>query len=237
MDQSLPSPDFREEVIRADAHASLGVARVSLLWPRLTEGFSVAVDAFCSDTRCYMALADVPDRTPVRALTPRKVEILRRTLLGEPQKATALELGLAPSSVASAVTQCLRAMGFDCRALRVPALLVMAAHARGSERRECLVRSSQLENAGRVFEVVSAPRPEPALSRRLSSAEHEIARLIVEGRSNAEIAVRRTTSVHTVANQLARVFHKLGVGSRPGLLCRLIADAQVSSRGIEWAFL
>jgi DNA-binding CsgD family transcriptional regulator len=51
----------------------------------------------------------------------------------------------------------------------------------------------------------------------LSAAELEVARHILAGRSNAEIARLRACSRSTVANQVASVFRKLGVASRSEL--------------------
>jgi DNA-binding CsgD family transcriptional regulator len=48
----------------------------------------------------------------------------------------------------------------------------------------------------------------------LSSAESDVARHILAGRSNSEIAALRRCSVRTVANQVASLFRKLGVRSR-----------------------
>ncbi len=48
----------------------------------------------------------------------------------------------------------------------------------------------------------------------LSSAETDVARHILAGRSNSEIAALRRCSTRTVANQVASLFRKLGVRSR-----------------------
>ncbi len=48
----------------------------------------------------------------------------------------------------------------------------------------------------------------------LSSAESDVARHILAGRSNSEIAALRGCSTRTVANQVASLFRKLGVRSR-----------------------
>jgi DNA-binding CsgD family transcriptional regulator len=48
----------------------------------------------------------------------------------------------------------------------------------------------------------------------LSSAESDVARHILAGRSNSEIAALRRCSARTVANQVASLFRKLGVRSR-----------------------
>jgi DNA-binding CsgD family transcriptional regulator len=48
----------------------------------------------------------------------------------------------------------------------------------------------------------------------LTPAESEVASFVVAGRTNAEIAALRGTSVRTAANQVATLFRKLGVRSR-----------------------
>jgi DNA-binding CsgD family transcriptional regulator len=63
----------------------------------------------------------------------------------------------------------------------------------------------------------------------LSDAERSVVRLVLERRSNAEIARIRTTSARTVANQLSMVLHKLKVNGRSGILCRLIAAARAAN--------
>jgi DNA-binding CsgD family transcriptional regulator len=57
----------------------------------------------------------------------------------------------------------------------------------------------------------------------LSAAEQEVARLLVDGLSNRDIAARRGTSSRTVANQVASMLRKLGVTSRNELVARLLA--------------
>jgi DNA-binding CsgD family transcriptional regulator len=54
----------------------------------------------------------------------------------------------------------------------------------------------------------------------LTPVESEVATYILAGRSNAEIARLRGTSVRTVANQVANLFRKLGVSSRLELLVK-----------------
>ena len=66
----------------------------------------------------------------------------------------------------------------------------------------------------------------PAGMERLSRSERDVIDLVLEGCSNAEIAVRRRTSVHTVANQLKAVFRKLGCSGRSELVALLAAAEQ-----------
>jgi DNA-binding CsgD family transcriptional regulator len=55
---------------------------------------------------------------------------------------------------------------------------------------------------------------------RLTPAEREILRSLLEGMPRASIARARATSERTVANQIASVFRKLGVHSRSELAAR-----------------
>lgn len=55
----------------------------------------------------------------------------------------------------------------------------------------------------------------------LTAAELEVAKGIVEGLTMRALAQRRGVSERTIANQLARVYRKLGVGSRYELAARV----------------
>jgi len=57
--------------------------------------------------------------------------------------------------------------------------------------------------------------------RDLTVREREIALLVCEGHSNAEIARRLSKSVLTIKTQLNSVFRKLGAGSRAKLMAML----------------
>jgi DNA-binding CsgD family transcriptional regulator len=57
---------------------------------------------------------------------------------------------------------------------------------------------------------------------RMTRAEREVAEAVLAGCSNASIAKKRGTSSRTVANQLARLYRKLKVGSRLELAARLL---------------
>jgi DNA-binding CsgD family transcriptional regulator len=53
---------------------------------------------------------------------------------------------------------------------------------------------------------------------RLTPGERHVIALIVQGRSDSQIAKARGTSVRTVLNQLSSVFRKLGLKSRDELV-------------------
>jgi DNA-binding NarL/FixJ family response regulator len=79
---------------------------------------------------------------------------------------------------------------------------------------------------GKELAVLAFPMRAPRFPAAFSAAEREVALALVEGRSNAEIAAARGTSVRTVANQIVAIYRKLGVHSRPELIVALSgADA------------
>lgn len=71
---------------------------------------------------------------------------------------------------------------------------------------------------GLVIDIPVEPTELPAC---LTDAEREVVTLLLEGRSNHEIATMRGCSYRTIANQLASIYRKLGVTSRTELIARL----------------
>jgi DNA-binding CsgD family transcriptional regulator len=57
----------------------------------------------------------------------------------------------------------------------------------------------------------------------LSSREREVARLVMRGFSNPEIAILLRVSTHTVRNHLVNVFHKADVSNRTELVFMMVA--------------
>jgi len=82
------------------------------------------------------------------------------------------------------------------------------------------LRATRFNVGGRKMVVLSFELPTRAWDAALSKAEAEVARELLAGRSNADIARARGTSARTVANQVARVFRKLGVQGRNQLAAR-----------------
>jgi DNA-binding NarL/FixJ family response regulator len=78
--------------------------------------------------------------------------------------------------------------------------------------------------------VLSFPVPNADLRELLSGSEAAIAREILAGRSNAEIARRRGTAIRTIANQIASIYRKLGVRSRLELGLFALAGRQAVPR-------
>jgi DNA-binding NarL/FixJ family response regulator len=75
---------------------------------------------------------------------------------------------------------------------------------------------------GEALMVTSMPvEPRDGLGT-LTAIERAVARDAIAGLSNAAIAKKRRRAVRTIANQLASVYRKLGVGSRAELAAHLI---------------
>ncbi|QGH69731.1 LuxR family transcriptional regulator [Pseudactinotalea sp. HY158] len=75
------------------------------------------------------------------------------------------------------------------------------------------------------------PGPGPASAEpvRLSRRELEVARLVAEGRTNAEVATALFISPRTVTSHLDHVYQRLGLGSRAALT-RYLADSGLLGR-------
>jgi DNA-binding CsgD family transcriptional regulator len=75
-------------------------------------------------------------------------------------------------------------------------------------------RVSELRLHGKRFLVLSFEGERVSIADSLTEAEAAVALLALQGLSNQEIAGARQAATRTVANQLASVYRKLGVGSR-----------------------
>ncbi len=76
-----------------------------------------------------------------------------------------------------------------------------------------------IEERGDEYLVIGVQKS--ADSNSLTTAERDVVRLALQGLSDREIAACRGTSARTVANQLRRVFERLGVHSRAELAAKL----------------
>ena len=82
----------------------------------------------------------------------------------------------------------------------------------------------RFEVAGKQYVRLAVPLL-PPLPANLTTAEREVVALIINGKSNAEIAKARGVALRTVANQVASILRKLDVGSRSSLLALLTRPA------------
>lgn len=215
-------PDAQSVQNRADRGE---VSDLSLLWKRLASGEYGIVNCFSTSERCYVCLQSrEPTAEARRFLTDRNVEVLRRILLGDAQKAIAFELDLAASTVSLIASRCLHALGIDCCIAKVPVLMVLAAHAEGGGVSSFDAKQSEVGSLPRPVLLLSFRRPDTQLSKVLSSSRCSVARMRVEGLTHREIARIRGTSPRTVANQLSATFRQLCVSGRIEMLRRLIRD-------------
>jgi DNA-binding NarL/FixJ family response regulator len=211
---------LREAVLSARTAKSYLVPLGSLLGELMTAGSGV-VACFLSDGTYHLVLRRAGNGSK-SAFRTREMNILKRIMLGEPQKVIALDLQLSATSVAMIAARVVRALGFDCPASRIPMVLMMAAQAE-LEPGGVWVPSATLDWRDRVYQVVRVARPNPQVLEDLSESEQSIVELLIERRSNAEIARARHRSDRTVANQLGSILRKLGVSNRAGVLSVLAA--------------
>lgn len=130
-----------------------------------------------------------PHERAGRALTCREVAVVLGCVRGMPNKEIAHELGIAPSAVSAALSAGARKLG--------------------------------LSSGRELVQVASLFRPgsgDAARLPRLTAAEREVAELVRRGWTNAAIAEARGCSVCTVANQVASILRKTGLGSRRAVM-------------------
>lgn len=221
----LPSPNsqqlLRRHAIAAEA-SSTSTLDLSQLWQELTHGSSRVVDSFFSEDRCYLLLAKSEKSSP-QPIEGRRLAILEAVLGGLRQKNIAIDLGLAPSTVALNSRLALQGMGLSCRPSRAHPLLMLAASAANGPTLG-IVRSATVTQDDRELRVVGTLRPDRQLEQLLPCAELAVIRSLVEGFSYEEIALQRGTSTRTIANQITAVFRRLRVSGRNELVQRLFFD-------------
>lgn len=184
------------------------------LWKGLVAGEWSLVDSWTNGGRRHVAAyRNAPAVRDPRALTPRERVVLQYASRCASNKEIAFALGLAESTVEMAVSGILRKLG--CR--RRSDLLAFA----GVDR--AVVAEVAIDGAR--IDVLALPGGiRGPVVERLSAAEREVASLIVDGKTNAEIADARGTSPRTVANQVRGMFEKLGLSGRSELVRALTRE-------------
>jgi DNA-binding NarL/FixJ family response regulator len=214
----------REEILTRVDQMAVGLRYLDPadVWRGLVNGRHFLQSSVCTDTRCFATLHLRPPFPRAPRASDSKIQVLEKLLLGFSQKQLAIETGRSVSSVCSSASDCLQAFGY-AKPSRLPIMLVMAAHAaNGLSLGPARLVSFDASQGGRWL--LSMPRPDIYLQERLSTAEWLVARMLVEGRSYAEMARLREISIRTVANQLSAVFHKLGVSGRVEFLVKIVRE-------------
>lgn len=202
---------------------------LSALWTELVRGLCKVEEATFNEHSCALVVSrGQPSAGRDGGLSKRHAVVLERSLLEGARKSLAIDFGVSPSSVAEVLKHGLRFMGLSCWPSRMPLVLVLAAHAQRARELDHAVVARVAESQHFSRQSISVARPDNELGDRLTAAEFAVTRLLVEGKSYAEMARLRQTSARTVANQLASAFRRLGVSGRAELLC-LLASRKVAS--------
>lgn len=226
--RALPAalPEGDHELTDHLLNQAIAVDRVSSnamplgdLWTQLISGVVRVEQTFSTDERHYAVFGLAEGRAP-RPNATRDIGCLERVLLGEPQKSAAYAAGVSVSTLHARLVVCLSDMGVDRHVARLPIFLALLPHA---AKGTAYLRAGRLSTLDRQF-VVSVPRPDTAFDSLLSPAQASVARLLVDGKSHAQIAASRGSSIRTVANHLAAVFQRLRVSCRLDLICCLLQN-------------
>lgn len=213
--------DWRIAAERADERADVSIS-LAVLWKELTLGLCHVVDSFCTNTRLFLVTQTV--RTQPQPLPPACLHVLQAVLGGACQNNVAIDLGVAPSTVATRARLGLARLGVSQLPSHASPLLMLTA------RSACLMdyqisgSLSFVEHRSEILRVIGLRRPDLA-PPNLTPAEVAVVRGIVEGLTYAKIAAQRGTSRRTIANQLASVFRRFSISGRSELVLRLF-DAQ-----------
>jgi len=194
---------------------------LALVWRELVRGVESVTKEIFSDTHCGLVLAPTK-APPLERPAGRRLEIIERVLAGAGQNCVAIDMNLAPSTVALNARQALESLGVSARPSRVHPLLILMATAA----RQGLLVSGQVsyaQSAEGELRVIEVLRPGQRLGESLPDAERTVIDLLIEGHCYLEIAKRRRTAVRTVANQIASAFRRLNVSGRSELIQRLFA--------------
>jgi DNA-binding CsgD family transcriptional regulator len=192
---------------------------VATFWRSRTNGSLCGVETFLAGgCSCAITEERSPGASSVYALTDREIVLLHRTFQTETQKVLAAGFDLSVAAISQLLGGALQKLGVSGRVGCTPLPIVLAAL------RYCGVVDlpnayvTTLEHQGRQYVALGLPAPDISLLPGLSSAEREVALHHAAGATYGQIAVRRTTSPRTVANQIASLSKKLEVHGRFDLI-------------------
>jgi DNA-binding NarL/FixJ family response regulator len=213
---------LQQAVVRRAAQDA-GSAESHQGWDAVVAGRWSLVDRFDSDGRRFViAYRNPQGMLDPRRLTPREEGVSTLAALGRSNKEIGDSLGISGSTVATLLAAALAKLGLDSRTL-LPLFW----------------RDLQ----GRALAINGADGRLIALGRRddedgmdaLTPAERSVAKGLLAGLSDKEIARQRSCSQHTIANQAASLYRKLGVRSRVELASKLAAGEATSEASGTWA--
>ncbi|MCA9645548.1 MAG: helix-turn-helix transcriptional regulator [Polyangiaceae bacterium] len=189
----------RSNTRRSDAPRAIS------LWQGLVDGRWSLVDRFEADgKRFVVALENPVAAASITRLSPKEAAVCQLAAQGHPLTAIASALGSRPSTVSTQLRQGMRKLKVSKRAELAQTWALLA---RGESDVLALAAIDRGLVCVRGTQAAQVPRS-------LTAAEQDVAKLVASGLSNREIAIQRGVSAHTVANQIQRIFDKLGVSSR-----------------------
>jgi DNA-binding CsgD family transcriptional regulator len=169
---------------------------------------------FTHDARAYLVLQ--PNQGA--PLSTRDIDLLTRALSGTAQKVIALDSGLAYATVATILKRSLKRLGVSAVPSRAPLLVSLLAQSVSNPAVTRELKCFSVSVSDQTYQVVSRELGASRWESLLSPAEFEVVLLRAEGRSHAEIAALRNTSLRTIANQVGNAFRRLGLSGRSTLL-------------------
>ena len=181
-------------------------------WEGLINGRWSMVDRFDSDQRRFIiAVKNDPNHPDPRGLTPRERQVAEYVGLGCATKEIAYTLGLSKSAITNCTARAQYKLGITSRSELVTFFSPNGFRRKLAEtsivNEQFLIGSSSLINANDL--------------KNLSETERTIVAFLIAGSTNSDIAVRRSSSEHTIANQVQSIFRKLDVRSRSELAAKL----------------
>jgi len=191
------------------------------VWEMLATGRAVAVESGCTDERCWLLVEPRSTECHPGLASASDLAILGRVLRGEAQKVVAHEIGASLSTVTTACSRGLRAMGIVSRPSRAPLMMMLAAHAVAGRAR-LRANESTIHWGQRELRMLEAEHPGATTRGTLTEAERSVVRRLLDGQSHQEIGSARGTTGRTVANQMAGVYRKLKVSGRGALVAALV---------------
>jgi DNA-binding NarL/FixJ family response regulator len=142
-------------------------------------------------------------------LTPRELGVAELGARGWKSHRIGAELSIAAPTARGAIDRCVIKLGM-ASSVQLPLLW----YTLGSEGR-CLLGAS-----GTRYRLFTTPLW--LLTEALTPVERELVEHLLAGDTQRATAQHRGVSVHTVANQMSRLFEKLDVSSRTELVARLL---------------
>jgi DNA-binding NarL/FixJ family response regulator len=206
---------LQQEVVRraAATPVSRDAAQSTEAWDAVVAGRWSLVDRFDSDARRFViAYRNPPGVLDPRRLTPREEHVATLAALGRSNKEIGDSLGISDSTVATQLSSALVKLGLESRALLPVFWRDLHGHA--------LV----MQGADEGLIALGREREADGLGA-LTPAERSVAKGLLAGLSDKDIARERNCSRRTIAKQAAAVYRKLGVRSRVELASKLASGA------------